>query len=130
MRFSRGQLTSAITDGAPFRAVSYGGYALPLTETTLLGATHDRLENNQNPFEIRREDDVKNIEQYEKHIGGVAKPSGYPSRASIRVTSHDTLPVIGQTETGDFVLTGLGSRDPLPIEKAVWEIFSAKRLFT
>ena len=148
MRFSRGQLTFAKTDGAPFRAVSYGGYALPLAETTLLGATHDRLENNQNPFEIKREDDVNNIEQYEKHIGGLAKPSDHPSRASIRVTSHDTLPVIGQTETGDFVLTGLGSRgfvfapllaeaivshyygDPLPIEKAVWEIFSAKRLFT
>jgi tRNA 5-methylaminomethyl-2-thiouridine biosynthesis bifunctional protein len=64
----------------------------------------------------------------------------------VRVTTSDTLPVIGKTRNDVRVLTGLGSRgfvfapllaealvsdyfgDPSPLETLVWEKFSASRL--
>lgn len=106
LRFSRGQLTWAETsEVAP---VSYGGYAIPVGSTTLLGATHDRLDV-RDPFETRAEDDQKNIENYMKYTGAEASPVKLASRASVRVTSADTLPVLHH-DGNLSVLTGLGSR--------------------
>jgi len=148
MRFSRGQLTWVKPEKNLSAPKSYGGYALPFDDKILLGATHNRLDNSENPFTLKPSDDSENINQLQKHLSIEAHQANTPSRASIRVTSHDTLPVIGQTPQGAFVLTGLGSRgfvfapllaeaivsryygDPMPIEKAVWEKFSAQRLFT
>ncbi|WP_416876922.1 tRNA (5-methylaminomethyl-2-thiouridine)(34)-methyltransferase MnmD [Litorimonas sp.] len=148
LRFSRGQLSWAEDEKAFSETVSYGGYALPVRDKILIGATHDRLTPGENPFDLRPEDDQKNLDLYETYIGLKPTPSDKSSRASVRVTTPDTLPAIGKTQNDIQVLTGLGSRgfvfapllaeaiiskylgDPLPIEKEVWQKFSASRLFS
>ena len=147
MRFSRGQISWAEPQTSLNKAVSYGGYAIPLNDETLIGATHARLSADENPFGLSAKDDAKNLAQFEQFIGP-AKAGQSASRASVRVTSSDTLPVIGQTAKGDYVLTGLGSRgfvfapllaesivshyygDPMPIAGTVWQRFSVARLLS
>lgn len=146
MRFSRGQLTWAENLETLPGAITYGGYAIRLDGKTLVGATHDRLCAGENSFELRPADDIKNLEQAHTHAKLKLRREHSASRASVRVTSPDTLPVIGQSKDGHFVLTGLGSRgfvfapllaeaivsqflgDPLPIAQSVWDKFSVKRL--
>lgn len=148
LRFSRGQLSWAEGETAFSETVSYGGYALPVRDRILVGATHDRLVADEDPFSLNPEDDKKNLDEFETHIGFKPTPSDKISRASVRVTTPDTLPAVGKTSDNIQVLTGLGSRgfvfapllaeaivsayfgDPLPIEKEVWQKFSASRLFS
>lgn len=147
MRFSRGQISWGKSESELTDVVNYGGYAIPIDNSILVGATHDRLSPDEDPFVIHGKDDEKNLSQFGQFIGGITPDTNKKSRASIRVTSPDTLPVIGQTQEGHFVLTGLGSRgfvfapllaeaivshyygDPMPIAKSVWQRFSATRLF-
>lgn len=123
MRFSRGQLSWATE--AVDEPLAYGGYVIPMNEHTLVGATHDRLGEGY-PFEIRPRDDEKNYEGYAAITGQTLKPAALQSRASVRVTSRNTLPVIDQIDDRKWVLTGLGSRGftfaPLLAEALVSEI--------
>jgi len=141
LRFSRGQITWA--DAALDKAVTYGGYGLPLKQGVLLGATHQRLDSSD-PFALKDNDDIENIENFKNFTGLSAKKSNRESRASIRVTTADTLPLIGEIEANSWLLTGLGSRgfvfapllaeaivskicgDPLPISKKVWARFGIR----
>ena len=141
IRFSRGQLTWAET--SLDKAVTYGGYGLPLKEGVLLGATHQRL-GDSNPFDLKENDDIENLESFERFTGVKASQSERSSRASVRVTTADTLPLLGEIEESLWVLTGLGSRgfvfapllaeaivskicsDPLPISKKVWARFGIR----
>jgi tRNA 5-methylaminomethyl-2-thiouridine biosynthesis bifunctional protein len=147
LRFSRGQITLGQASPNLKHPVSYGGYAAAVEETVLIGATHDRLVSGENPFTVKTEDDVRNKTSFEHFIGGEFSIHSSLSRASVRVTSKDTLPVVGQLKDNIYVLTGLGSRgfvfapllaeaivseyfgDPLPISRLVWEKFSTARLF-
>jgi len=110
-RFSRGQLSWA----KPVWEIptAYGGYALNLEGAALVGATHDRLDD-RDPFELRSEDDVRNLSALEDISGFKIIPFDRPSRASIRVTSQDTLPMIAQIKTTPhnnvWAISGLGSR--------------------
>lgn len=135
LRFSRGQLTWA--DGNLEGPITYGGYALPLKDGLLLGATHQRLDGTD-PFALKESDDKENLDSFETFTGQAATKSEIPSRASVRVTTTDTLPLLGELNEGVWVLTGLGSRgfvfapllaeaivskicgDPLPIAKQNW----------
>ena len=63
MRFSRGQISWAKTPSGLTNTVSYGGYAVPLGDETLIGATHDRVDAHQAPFIATAKDDQKNITQ-------------------------------------------------------------------
>lgn len=146
LRFSRGQITWAESSPNVSETITYGGYAIPLQEMTLIGATHNRLNKEVDPYELDKADDIKNLEQFEMHTKLKINQTRSASRASVRVTSPDTLPVLGQTKAGHFVLTGLGSRgfvfaplladaivshylgDPLPIPQSVWDKFSVKRI--
>jgi len=94
MRFSRGQLTWVKPEKNLSAPKSYGGYALPFDDKILLGATHDRLDNSENPFTLKPSDDSENINQLQKHLSIEAHQANTPSRASIRVTSHDTFHII------------------------------------
>ena len=141
LRFSRGQLTWA--EAEIETPTTYGGYALPLKEGLLLGATHQRLDG-VNPFDLKPEDDVQNLNNFEKFTGVKVRQAKAPSRASVRVTTADTLPMMGQLEDGRWILTGLGSRgfvfapllaeaivskicgDPMPIAKSVWDKFGIR----
>jgi tRNA 5-methylaminomethyl-2-thiouridine biosynthesis bifunctional protein len=124
LRFSRGQLSWANATGLE-RPLAYGGYALPLDGATLIGATHDRLDD-RDPFEIRTEDDAKNFADFESMTDQSLTPADRSSRASVRVTSADTLPVL-ISENRRHILTGLGSRGfvfaPLLAEALVAESF-------
>jgi len=111
MRFSRGQLSWAksIWD----TPTAYGGYALNLNDAALIGATHDRLDE-RDPFELRREDDEKNLSALAEISQLNIEPFARPSRASVRVTSRDTLPIFARLDKSPnqniWAITGLGSR--------------------
>jgi len=138
LRYSRGQLTWA--EAKLDRPLTYGGYALPLKKGVLLGATHQHWETG-NPFTVKAKDDTENLEGFETFTDLKAVKAKQASRASIRVNTADTLPLMGEIEKGIWVLSGLGSRgfvfapllaeaivskicgDPLPISKTVWDKF-------
>ena len=107
MRFSRGQLSW--TKPVWKTPTAYGGYAINLGEDALIGATHDRL-NDANPFALRPEDDVKNLDALASISGKTVKPLSRSSRASVRVTTADTLPLTVNLADNIWALTGLGSR--------------------
>jgi len=143
LRYSRGQLTWAEPHSDISQPLTYGGYALPLEEGLLLGATHQRL-NETNPFAATEHDDVENLAGLQQVTGIKAIQSRRPSRASVRVTTADTLPLIDEIENNLWLFTGLGSRgfvfapllaeaivsricgDPLPVSKQLWARFAAR----
>ena len=143
LRYSRGQLTWAEVNTDIKSPITYGGYALPLKDGTLLGATHDRVTMSA-PFEPRDEDDLKNIEAAKTYTSTALTKSEKPSRASIRVTTANTLPLVTHIDDGRWLFTGMGSRgfvfapllaealvskicgDPLPVSKQLWARFSER----
>lgn len=115
-RFARGQLSWA--SGKVARPVTYGGYAIPIKGTLLLGATHDRIDDPAAAFDLNPEDDARNLAQAQAQ-GLSVGPDVQPFRASVRVNSLDTLPRMGRINTQKaeqdvqsdiWVLSGLGSR--------------------
>lgn len=111
-RFARGQLSWA--SGKVARPVTYGGYAIPMDGSLLLGATHDRIDDPAAAFDLSADDDARNLAQAQAH-GLSVGPDVQSFRASVRVNSPDTLPRMGQiktqkTEQDLWVLSGLGSR--------------------
>jgi len=144
LRFSRGQISWAKANDKITQAVSYGGYALPVNGKCLIGATHDRLDG-RDPYAARPEDDARNFVQFENVMGYALKPDdSAQSRASVRVTTPNTLPMILNPHSGQYSLTGLGSRgfvfapllaeaivshwldEPLPIDKKLWAQFGPR----
>jgi tRNA 5-methylaminomethyl-2-thiouridine biosynthesis bifunctional protein len=123
MRFSRGQLSWAKPVWEQSKA--YGGYAINLDGAALVGATHDRL-GSGNPFELRDKDDVKNLSALAAISGQPVTPAPGKSRASVRVTTPDTLPLMAKVSENIWALTGLGSRGftfaPLLAESLVAQI--------
>ena len=141
VRFSRGQISRA--KGDLRENLTYGGYAVPLKEALLLGATHDRLDD-RDPYVVRGADDQKNLAEFEAITGFAAELDCNGSRASIRVNMPDTLPRCLKIEDNIFAMTGLGSRgfvfapllaescisalfeEPLPLPKSLWARFQAR----
>ncbi len=107
LRLSRGQLSWAHPISK--RPIAYGGYAINLDGATLVGATHDRLDD-RDPFVLRAEDDQKNFDALSKVINQNVSALGKASRASVRVTSRDTLPILANFNQRTWAMTGLGSR--------------------
>ncbi len=142
-RFSRGQLSWAKADKRLSRPTTYGGYALPIKNKILLGATHDRLVD-KDPYILDPESDADNFTKFREAMGYDLIPDNQASRASIRVTTANTLPRAGATADGAWILSGLGSRGfvfapllgefiasqimglPSPIDKAVRDILGLK----
>lgn len=108
LRYSRGQISWAKSQGFE-TAMTYGGYAVPMGEIMLLGATHALLIGDD-PYTPTEADDAYNFETYTQATGKTAVPDERPSRASIRVNDKTTWPFIAQMEPNVFALTGLGSR--------------------
>ena len=122
--------------------ISYGGYALPMGGKILVGATHDRLDDGD-PFELREADDARNLSGLAEVTGLTPKLAQHPSRASVRVTTADTLPRVLDLGDNRWAVTGLGSRgfvfapllaealishicaEPLPIARQVFSRFKA-----
>jgi tRNA 5-methylaminomethyl-2-thiouridine biosynthesis bifunctional protein len=110
LRPVRGQL-EIVTDPIPLEsALSWGGYAIPLADGFLFGATHEREDRST---EVREADRARNLDSLAKAMPDrAARVSGGPfrARASIRVMTRDYLPVVGAANEGVWLLTGLGAR--------------------
>jgi tRNA 5-methylaminomethyl-2-thiouridine biosynthesis bifunctional protein len=109
MRAVRGQVEYA-RGSKPQRAASWGGYAAPLEDGFVFGATHDRDDRNA---EARDDDRLRNIATLARAMPEQAaqiNPAALTSRAAIRVASRDHLPRVHQIEAGVWRLTGLGGR--------------------
>ena len=109
VRFTRGQISWGASDITPAQPVTFGGYAVKYKDGVMLGATHDHVEAGQSGM-TRREDDQKNIDSFEALTGQKISIKNLKSRAGVRVTTKDTLPISVQLKPGLFVMTGLGSR--------------------
>lgn len=109
VRFTRGQICWRDAEPVPACPVTYGGYALAYGKGVMLGATHDHVGPGQDAG-LRPEDNVENCQVYEKMTGVRINPTDWRSRASVRVTTKDTLPISAQMSEGVYVMTGLGSR--------------------
>ncbi|HEX6859497.1 MAG TPA: tRNA (5-methylaminomethyl-2-thiouridine)(34)-methyltransferase MnmD [Caulobacteraceae bacterium] len=91
-------------------ALAWGGYAIPMRDGVLFGATHDR---DVTESDVRARDNARNLEQLAAGLPDLAaRLEGLPleARASIRAATPDRLPAAGTVRNGVFVLTGLGSR--------------------
>lgn len=98
-------------DGVTSPATAWGGYAAPTPGGLLFGATHERGETA-----IRTDAacTARNLETLAARLPRLAEEiaatGGLHSRAAIRATTPDRLPLAGQLAPGLFVLSGLGSR--------------------
>ena len=112
----RGQVELAPAAEAPHRALSWGGYAVPLVMEggksggMLFGATHERGDRG---VDARATDRTRNLDSLARimpeRVAGIAAQD-LQSRASIRVMTRDYLPAMGEVAPGLYVLTGLGAR--------------------
>ncbi|WP_396594407.1 tRNA (5-methylaminomethyl-2-thiouridine)(34)-methyltransferase MnmD [Brevundimonas sp. R86498] len=111
-------------------ALAWGGYVAPTADGLLFGATHDR---DQTATDVRPEDSARNRATLAARLPELAArldPSAVRSRAALRATTRDRLPVVGPIpdQPGLFVLGGLGSRGhclaPLLAEHLVAEILA------
>jgi len=143
LRYSRGQLSWAQAHADIDKPITYGGYVIPLDDEVLVGATHDRL-TDRDPYELQANDDSQNFRGAKDFCGITLVKSKKPSRASVRVTTADTLPLISLLKDGRWLFTGLGSRgfvfapllaealvskicgDPMPVSKQLWARFSER----
>lgn len=93
-------------------ATAWGGYVAPTRDGFLFGATHDR---DQVATETRPADTARNLAalatRFPDLVAGI-DPAAIRSRAAIRATTRDRLPLAGAVpdRPGLFVLGGLGSR--------------------
>ncbi|MFC5344118.1 FAD-dependent 5-carboxymethylaminomethyl-2-thiouridine(34) oxidoreductase MnmC [Brevundimonas staleyi] len=107
----RGQADWIESDADP-AAVAWGGYVAPTGEGFLFGATHDRGETTT---EVRPGDTERNrtaLAARLPELAGTISPEFIRSRAAIRATTRDRLPIAGALpgRPGLFVVGGLGSR--------------------
>ena len=107
----RGQVSWA---AAPFRGspAAWGGYAIPLREGVLFGATHDRDDTD---VALRAADHARNLASLAEGRPRLAAEVGggdLDGRASLRAACPDHLPLAGAVpgRPGVFVLSGLGGR--------------------
>lgn len=107
----RGQASWA-SDTSPAQALAWGGYALPMRDGVLFGATHDRGDVST---DTRESDHLRNLETLAAALPALAarlSATALEGRASVRATTPDRLPLAGPVEgaPGLFALTGFGSR--------------------
>lgn len=93
-------------------AMAWGGYVAPTADGFLFGATHDR---GRTDVEVSPQDSARNLATLSARLPGLAaslNPASLRSRAAVRATTRDRLPVAGAVEgaPGLYVLGGLGSR--------------------
>lgn len=105
----RGQADWA--EGVSTAPTAWGGYASPTSDGLLFGATHERGETN---IETTAAASARNLQSLEARLPQlatrVAAAGAVRSRAAIRATTPDRLPIAGELAPGLFALTGLGSR--------------------
>jgi tRNA 5-methylaminomethyl-2-thiouridine biosynthesis bifunctional protein len=108
----RGQADWVDVEGDALVApVAWGGYRVPTGEGFLFGATHDR---GRVDTAASAEDTARNLATLSARLPetAVLMPGTMHSRAAIRATTPDRLPLAGAVpdRPGLYVLGGLGSR--------------------
>ena len=94
--------------GAP---VAWGGYASPTADGLLFGATHERDETVVETSASASEATLPTPAARPPRLAGRGAGAGpVGTRAAIRATTPDRLPLAGELAPGLFALTGLGSR--------------------
>lgn len=105
----RGQAESVV--GVSAAPTAWGGYVSPTPDGLLFGATHERGETT---VETTAGASARNLQTLAARLPGLATRIGAAgavrSRAAIRATTPDRLPLAGQLAPGLFAVTGLGSR--------------------
>ncbi len=110
LRSVRGQVEQVASEQKPENPASWGGYAVPLADGFIFGATHER---GDRAIDIRQADRDRNLDTLGKQfpdLAAIAKVHLLQSRASIRVATRDQMPAVGRIDRNIFVLTGLGGR--------------------
>lgn len=110
LRAVRGQLEVVTGQAALNEAVAWGGYAIPLPDGLLFGSTHDRDDRGS---DVRPESLARNLASLAEGLPDIragVDEKAVTSRASIRVTTRDYLPAVGEVGSGVYVMTGLGAR--------------------
>ncbi|MFW2342768.1 FAD-dependent 5-carboxymethylaminomethyl-2-thiouridine(34) oxidoreductase MnmC [Brevundimonas sp.] len=105
----RGQVEMVPGGHAP-PPVAWGGYAVPMADGLLFGATHDRDDPDTG---VRASDTARNQAALASRFPGLGervRQGAVRSRAATRATTPDRLPYAGQVDEGLYVLGGLGSR--------------------
>ncbi len=109
VRFTRGQICWNETVATPQCAYILGNYALPYKGGVLIGATHSHVGPGEDN-ETRKQDSGDIIKHFGDSIHARLDGSGWSARASVRVTTRNTLPIAERIDGGLFILSGLGSR--------------------
>lgn len=107
----RGQADWVEDDALKAPAVAWGGYRVPTGRGVLFGATHDR---GRTDTVTSAEDTARNLATLSArlpHARQALSPTTQ-SRAAVRATTPDRLPLAGAVTGGEglYVLGGLGSR--------------------
>ncbi|MCF6275257.1 MAG: tRNA (5-methylaminomethyl-2-thiouridine)(34)-methyltransferase MnmD [Robiginitomaculum sp.] len=108
VRFTRGQVCWGDSRHSAHAMIA-GNYAAPYENGMLLGASHDHVGAGENT-KTNADDSAEIITQYAANTGQSITNKNWQSRAAVRVTTRNTLPIAGQAEDGLFILSGLGSR--------------------
>jgi tRNA 5-methylaminomethyl-2-thiouridine biosynthesis bifunctional protein len=110
LRPVRGQVEAVSSDMKPECGVSWGGYLAPSRDGFVFGATHDRDDRDTAPREIDRERNLEGLRTHLPQVANDLQGKAISSRASVRVTTRDHLPLAGEIGPGIHALTGLGAR--------------------
>ncbi|HEV7229566.1 tRNA (5-methylaminomethyl-2-thiouridine)(34)-methyltransferase MnmD [Brevundimonas sp.] len=127
LRPVRGQADWAEGVAAP--AAAWGGYVVPTDGGALFGATHDRdrIDVVSDPADMRR--NLATLASRLPTLARRVKASKLKSRAAIRATTPDRLPLAGRLGDRTWVIGGLGSRGfalaPLLAEHVAAQIMAA-----
>jgi tRNA 5-methylaminomethyl-2-thiouridine biosynthesis bifunctional protein len=112
LRPVRGQ--ASWTDQVPISsAVAWGGYAVPLRNGVLFGATHDRDDTGT---DLREDDHRRNLETLGAalpQLAGQLADVPLQGRSGVRATTPDHAPLAGRAPGGPkglYLLTGFGGR--------------------
>lgn len=95
---------------APPVAAAWGGYAVPTGQGLLFGATHDRDDTGTDVRPASSADNRRKLAERLPDLAARIEGRETRSRAAIRATTPDRLPLVGEMAPALFVLTGLGSR--------------------
>lgn len=110
LRPVRGQIEAVSSEVRPVRGISWGGYLAPSPDGLVFGATHDRDDRGATPREADRARNLEALRTCLPQVADAMEGQAMVSRASIRVTTRDHLPMVGQIDEGIHALTGLGAR--------------------
>ncbi|MEJ0010836.1 MAG: FAD-dependent 5-carboxymethylaminomethyl-2-thiouridine(34) oxidoreductase MnmC [Alphaproteobacteria bacterium] len=105
---SAGQVTRVAADGAPGPIVCHKGYIVPRGDSCLLGATYDHADFSRAVTEANH---ARNLDAARAALPGWRIADAVTGgRTSLRATTPDRMPTIGEMEAGLYVSTGHGSR--------------------